>query len=260
MIFDTHAHYDDKQFDQDREELLASMKDNGIGTIVDVGSNMETSTWIVEAVTRYPMMYGAVGVHPSDTAELKESDIDTLKKYAAMDRILAIGEIGLDYYWDEPERSIQKKWFEAQIELARDVKLPIIIHSRDAAKDTYDIMKALHAEEIGGVVHCFSYSKEMARQFLDMGFYLGIGGVVTFKNAKKLREVVEYMPMDRMVIETDCPYLTPEPNRGKRNDSFNLPYVVNKIAEIKNISPAEVIDITSNNAKDLYGIGRKRFD
>ena len=143
MIFDTHAHYDDKQFDQDREELLASMKDNGIGTIVDVGSNMETSTWIVEAVTRYPMMYGAVGVHPSDTAELKESDIDTLKKYAAMDRILAIGEIGLDYYWDEPERSIQKKWFEAQIELARDVKLPIIIHSRDAAKDTYDIMKAI---------------------------------------------------------------------------------------------------------------------
>ena len=260
MIFDTHAHYDDKQFDQDREELLASMKDNGIGTIVDVGSNMETSTWIVEAVTRYPMMYGAVGVHPSDTAELKESDIDTLKKYAAMDRILAIGEIGLDYYWDEPERSIQKKWFEAQIELARDVKLPIIIHSRDAAKDTYDIMKALHAEEIGGVVHCFSYSKEMARQFLDMGFYLGIGGVVTFKNAKKLWEVVEYMPMDRMVIETDCPYLTPEPNRGKRNDSFNLPYVVNKIAEIKNISPAEVIDITSNNAKDLFGIGRKRFD
>ena len=137
MIFDTHAHYDDKQFDQDREELLASMKDNGIGTIVDVGSNM---------------MYGAVGVHPSDTAELKESDIDTLKKYAAMDRILAIGEIGLDYYWDEPERSIQKKWFEAQIELARDVKLPIIIHSRDAAKDTYDIMKALHAEEIGGAI------------------------------------------------------------------------------------------------------------
>ena len=188
MIFDTHAHYDDKHFDQDREELLASMKDNGIGTIVDVGSNMETSTWIVEAVTRYPMMYGAVGVHPSDTAELKESDIDTLKKYAAMDRILAIGEIGLDYYWDEPERSIQKKWFEAQIELARDVKLPIIIHSRDAAKDTYDIMKALHAEEIGGVVHCFSYSKEMARQFLDMGFYIGIGGVVTFKNAKTLKE------------------------------------------------------------------------
>ena len=254
MIFDTHAHYDDKQFDQDREELLASMKDNGIGTIVDVGSNMETSTWIVEAVTRYPMMYGAVGVHPSDTAELKESDIDTLKKYAAMDRILAIGEIGLDYYWDEPERSIQKKWFEAQIELARDVKLPIIIHSRDAAKDTYDIMKALHAEEIGGVVHCFSYSKEMARQFLDMGFYIGIGGVVTFKNAKTLKEVAAYTPLDRIVLETDCPYLAPVPNRGKRNDSGMLKYVVQELAALKGITPEEVIRITEENARRFYGI------
>ena len=241
MIFDTHAHYDDKQFDQDREELLASMKDNGIGTIVDVGSNMETSTWIVEAVTRYPMMYGAVGVHPSDTAELKESDIDTLKKYAAMDRILAIGEIGLDYYWDE-----------AQIELARDVKLPIIIHRRDAAKDTYDIMKALHAEEIGGVVHCFSYSKEMARQFLDMGFYIGIGGVVTFKNAKTLKEVAAYTPLDRIVLETDCPYLSPEPNRGKRNSSLNLNYVAEALSQIKGINKEELIAVTEENARQLY--------
>ena len=248
MIFDTHAHYDDKQFDQDREELLASMKDNGIGTIVDVGSNMETSTWIVEAVKRYPMMYGAVGVHPSDTAELKESDIDTLKKYAAMDRILAIGEIGLDYYWDEPERSIQKKWFEAQTELARDVKLPIIIHSRDAAKDTYDIMKALHAEEIGG----FSYSKEMARQFLDMGFYIGIGGVVTFKNAKTLKEVAAYTPLDRIVLETDCPYLSPEPNRGKRNSSLNLNYVAEALSQIKGINKEELIAVTEENARQLY--------
>ena len=252
MIFDTHAHYDDKQFDQDREELLASMKDNGIGTIVDVGSNMETSTWIVEAVTRYPMMYGAVGVHPSDTAELKESDIDTLKKYAAMDRILAIGEIGLDYYWDEPERSIQKKWFEAQIELARDVKLPIIIHSRDAAKDTYDIMKALHAEEIGGVVHCFSYSKEMARQFLDMGFYIGIGGVVTFKNAKKLVDVVRFVPINKILLETDSPYLSPVPFRGTVNNSQNLKYVAEKIGEIKQISPEEVCKITAQNAKEIF--------
>ena len=254
MIFDTHAHYDDKQFDQDREELLASMKDNGIGTIVDVGSNMETSTWIVEAVTRYPMMYGAVGVHPSDTAELKESDIDTLKKYAAMDRILAIGEIGLDYYWDEPERSIQKKWFEAQIELARDVKLPIIIHSRDAAKDTYDIMKALHAEEIGGVVHCFSYSKEMARQFLDMGFYIGIGGVLTFKNAKKLKEVAKYVPLDRILLETDCPYMAPEPHRGKRNSSIYLPYVAETLATIKGVDVEEVYQTTRENGKQMYRI------
>ena len=252
MIFDTHAHYDDKQFDQDREELLASMKDNGIGTIVDVGSNMETSAWIVDAVKRYPMMYGAVGVHPSDTADLTDSDIDTLKEYAGKDKILAIGEIGLDYYWDEPERAIQKKWFEAQIELAREVKLPIIIHSRDAAKDTYDIMKALHAEDIGGVVHCFSYSKEMARQFLDMGFYIGIGGVVTFKNAKTLKEVAAYAPLDRIVLETDCPYLSPEPNRGKRNSSLNLNYVAEALSQIKGIDKEELIAVTEENARQLY--------
>ena len=252
MIFDTHAHYDDEQFDQDREELLASMKNHGIGTIVDVGSNMETSAWIVEAVKRYPMMYGAVGVHPSDTADLTDADMDTLKKYAAMDKILAIGEIGLDYYWDEPEREIQKKWFEAQIELAREVKLPIIIHSRDAAKDTYDIMKALHAEEIGGVVHCFSYSKEMARQFLDMGFYIGIGGVVTFKNAKTLKEVAAYAPLDRIVLETDCPYLSPEPNRGKRNSSLNLNYVAEALSQIKGIDKEELIAVTEENARKLY--------
>lgn len=252
MIFDTHAHYDDKQFDQDREELLASMKDNGIGTIVDVGSNMETSAWIVEAVKRYPMIYGAVGVHPSDTADLTDSDIDTLKEYAGKDKILAIGEIGLDYYWDEPERTIQKKWFEAQIELAREVKLPIIIHSRDAAKDTYDIMKALHAEDIGGVVHCFSYSKEMARQFLDMGFYIGIGGVVTFKNAKTLKEVAAYAPLDRIVLETDCPYLSPEPNRGKRNSSLNLNYVAEALSQIKGIDKEELIAVTEENARRLY--------
>ena len=252
MIFDTHAHYDDKQFDQDREELLVSMKDNGIGTIVDVGSNMETSAWIVDAVNRYLMMYGAVGVHPSDTADLTESDMDTLKEYAGKDKILAIGEIGLDYYWDEPEREIQKKWFEAQIELAREVRLPIIIHSRDAAKDTYDIMKSLHAEDIGGVVHCFSYSKEMARQFLDMGFYIGIGGVVTFKNAKTLKEVAAYTPLDRIVLETDCPYLSPEPNRGKRNSSLNLNYVAEALSQIKGINKEELIAVTEENARQLY--------
>ena len=143
--------------------------------------------------------------------------------------------------------------------VAKTRQLPIIIHSRDAAKDTYDVMKANRADEMGGIVHCFSYTKEMAKKFMDMGFYLGIGGVVTFSNARKLQEVVEYMPMDKMVIETDCPYMSPVPNRGKRNDSFNLPYVVNKIAEIKGISPTEVIDITCENAKNVYGIGRKRI-
>ena len=180
MIFETHAHYDDEQFDKDREELLDSMEKNGIGTIVNIGSNMETSRWTVKAADKYPFLYGAVGVHPSDTGEMKTEDLAELKKYASNPKILAIGEIGLDYYWDEPERPIQKKWFEAQMELARETKLPMVIHSRDAAKDTEDMMRAARAEEIGGVVHCFSYPKEMARKFLDMGFYLGIGGVVTF--------------------------------------------------------------------------------
>ena len=166
-------------------------------------------------------------------------------------RILAIGEIGLDYYWDEPERSIQKKWFEAQIELARDVKLPIIIHSRDAAKDTYDIMKrTCRRNRRGGSL--FSYSKEMARQFLDMGFYIGIGGVVTFKNAKTLKEVAAYTPLDRIVLETDCPYLSPEPNRGKRNSSLNLNYVAEALSQIKGINKEELIAVTEENARQLY--------
>ena len=259
MIFDTHAHYDDEAFDDDREKLLERMQNRGVEYIVNVGASMSYCKSTIGLVRRFPYVYGALGVHPDEVSELTEEDYQWLKKSIYKPKIVAVGEIGLDYHWnDNTEQQIE--WFEKQMDIAREAELPIIIHSRDAANDTYEVMKANKADEIGGVIHCFSYTNEMAEKFLDMGFYLGIGGVVTFKNAKKLREVVEYMPMDRMVIETDCPYLTPEPNRGKRNDSFNLPYVVNKIAEIKNISPAEVIDITSNNAKDLYGIGRKRFD
>lgn len=254
MIFETHAHYDDRKFDADREELLASMKDHGIGTIVNVGSNMETSAWTVEAVKKYPMIYGAVGVHPSDTRDMTYKDIETLKFYSQQEKIVAIGEIGLDYYWDEPERDIQKKWFEAQMNLAAEVKLPMIIHSRDAAKDTWDMMKEAGAQDIGGVVHCYSYSKEMARDFLNIGFYIGVGGVVTFKNGRTLKETVVYAPMDRIVLETDSPYLSPEPNRGKRNSSLNLIYVAQMIAQLKGISTEEVIKVTEENARKLYRI------
>lgn len=252
MIFETHAHYDDKQFDKDREELLASMEKNGIGTIVNIGSDMETSRWTVKAADKYSFLYGAVGVHPEYSRNMKDEDLDELKQYAALPKILAIGEIGLDYYWDEPERPVQKKWFEAQMELARETNLPMVIHSRDAAKDTEDMMRAVHAEEIGGVVHCFSYPKEMARKFLDMGFYLGIGGVVTFKNSKNLKDVVSYAPLDRLLLETDSPYLAPEPNRGKRNSSLNLPYVAEQIAVLKGISAEEVIAVTEQNARTMY--------
>lgn len=252
MIIDTHAHYDDEQFDIDREEVLNSMKENGIDIIVDVGADMDSSYKIVEMTTKYPFIYGAVGVHPNSTAELNEAKLNQLKELSKNPKIVAIGEIGLDYYWDEPERAIQKAWFERQMELAREVSLPMIIHSRDAAKDTLDMMTALKAGDITGVIHCFSYSVEMAREYLNMGFYLGIGGVVTFKNAKTLKNVVEYAPLSSLVLETDCPYLAPEPNRGKRNSSIYLPYVAQEIARIKKIEVEQVIEVTRQNAMKLY--------
>lgn len=165
-----------------------------------------------------------------------------------------MGEIGLDYYWDEPSHEIQKLWFARQLDLARDIKKPVIIHSRDAAKDTYDIMDAHNAGETGGVVHCFSYSAEMALEYVKMGFYIGIGGVVTFKNGKKLKEVVEAVPIERILLETDSPYLSPEPNRGKRNSSLNIPYIAQKIAEIKRVSYDEAVAVTEKNAKQMYQI------
>lgn len=252
MIFDTHVHYDDKAFDEDREQLLESLKEQGIEAVVNIGASISTTKNTLELMEKYPFVYGAVGVHPSDTGDLDEKQIEWLKEISSRPKVVAIGEIGLDYYRDEPDREIQKRWFTRQLELAREVELPVVIHSRDAAKDTLDIMKAQKSQEIGGVIHCFSYGVEMAREYLNMGFYLGIGGVLTFQNAKKLKEVVAYMPMDRIVLETDCPYLSPVPNRGKRNSSLNLPYVVEAISGIKGIPAEDVIRITSENAKKMY--------
>jgi len=253
MIFETHAHYDDKDFDEDRQELLKSLPDNGIEYVVNVGASMESSRTSIDLAAKYDFIYAAIGIHPSEIGELSEKDMDWLKNEALQNKkVVAIGEIGLDYYWDEPKRDIQKIWFERQLELARQVKLPVIIHSREAAKDTLDIMKAHKAEELGGVVHCYSYSKETAKEYIDMGFYFGIGGVVTFKNAKRLKEVVEYIPMDRILLETDSPYLTPEPNRGKRNSSLNIPYIARAIAQLKGVEYDELIRITCENAKSMY--------
>lgn len=252
MIIDTHAHYDDEAFQEDRDTLLNSLQSSGIEAVVNIGASIQTTKNTLELMEKYPFIYGAIGVHPSETAELDDNLLNWLKMVSKMPKVVAIGEIGLDYYWEEPGHDIQKEWFVKQLNLAREVKLPVVIHSRDAARDTLEIMKAEHSEDIGGVIHCFSYGVEMAREYLNMGFYLGIGGVLTFNNAKKLKEVVEYAPMDRIVLETDCPYLAPVPNRGKRNSSLNLPYVVQAIARIKEISPEEVNEITSRNAKQLY--------
>ena len=251
-IFESHAHYDDRAFDDDRDNLLGTMEGHGIGTIINVGASMESTKQTLALAERYPYVYAAIGVHPSETQELTEADIDFLYQHTTDEKVVAIGEIGLDYHWEEPSREIQKKWFSRQLQLAKESSLPVIIHSRDAAKDTIDLMTAEHAEQLHGVIHCYSYSKESAKDYLDMGYFFGIGGVITFNNAKKLKEAVAYLPMDRILLETDSPYLAPVPNRGKRNDSRNLPLIAQAIAQIKNIDAEEVVRITAQNARKLF--------
>ena len=249
MIIDSHAHYDDEAFEEDRDNLLQSMQSNGIEKIINVGANIKGSRTSIALSEQYPFIYAAVGVHPSDTEELDEEKIAWLKEVSKKEKVIAIGAIGLDYYWPEPDRKIQKKWFIRQMELAQEVNLPVIIHSRDAAQDTIEILKQFPAN---GVIHCYSYTKESAKEFLKMGYYFGIGGVLTFKNAKKLKEAVMEIPIERILLETDSPYLAPEPNRGKRNSSLNIPYVVKELAQLKGISEEEVINITTENTKKLF--------
>ena len=253
-IFETHAHYEDVKFDSDREELLASLPKQNIEYVINVGSNLETTNKSIELAKQYDYIYAAIGVHPSDVEELDESSYDVLEKAAKFEKTVAIGEIGLDYYWDK-ELGVQEKqreWFKRQMLLAKEHNLPVIIHSRDAAEDTMRVMKEVKAEEIPGVIHCYSYSVEMAKEFIKMGYYIGIGGVVTFKNAKKLKEVAAEIPLERILLETDCPYMAPEPHRGERNSSLYLPYVVEKLAEIRNISKEEIISTTNQNARKLF--------
>lgn len=251
-IFDTHAHYDDEAFDEDRDALLAGLPENGIARVVNVGASLASCGRTIELMNRYDYIYGAIGVHPSETAELNDEAFEWLRQQCQLEKCVAVGEIGLDYYWDEPDRELQREWFRRQLNLARELAKPVIIHSRDAAKDTVDLMTEEHAEEIGGVIHCYSYTKETAEVFLKMGFYFGIGGVLTFKNAKKLKEAVAYIPLDRIVLETDCPYLAPEPNRGKRNSSLNIPYVVKALAEIKGVEEETVRKAAWENAHKMY--------
>lgn len=254
MIFESHAHYDDRAFDEDRDMLLQSLQSNGIDTVINVGAGMDSCKRTIELMDKYSFIYGAIGIHPSETGELDEENFKWLKKSCSHRKTVAVGEIGLDYHYNEPEHSVQKQWFEKQLDMAREMKLPVIIHSRDAARDTLDIVINLHAEEMGGVIHCFSYTKEIAREYLDMGFYFGIGGVITFANAKKLKEAVEYIPIEKILLETDSPYLAPEPNRGKRNSSLNLPYIAKEIALLKGLKFEEVIAVTHENAQRLFGI------
>ncbi len=253
MIFESHAHYDDEAFNEDRDNLLSSMKDNGVEYIVNVSADFESVDPIYELSQKYDFVYGTVGVHPGAAKDMTQERFEYLKKAALRDKVVAIGEIGLDYYWEKEEgqKATQKEWFVKQLQLAKDVNKPVIIHSREAAADTLDIMKQEWTDR-KAVIHCYSYSAEMAKIYAKMGYYFGIGGVLTYKNARTLVETVEYVPIEQLLLETDCPYLSPVPNRGKRNDSSNLRYVAEKIAEIKNISYDAVVEITEENAKRFF--------
>ncbi len=254
MIFETHAHYDDEAFDSDREELLSVMSESGIETIVNVGASLKSTESSIKLADKHTFLYAAAGVHPSETAELNEENFKWLEAWCQNKKVVAVGEIGLDYYWDTPEHEIQKFWFQRQLALARKIDKPVIIHSRDAAKDTFDILAENNTDEIGGVIHCFSYGADLAMRYVDMGLYIGVGGVVTFKNGRKMKEVVEAVPIEKILLETDSPYLAPEPNRGKRNSSLNIPFIAQKIAEIKGLTYDEVVRITEENAKRMYKI------
>lgn len=252
MIFDTHAHYDDKKFDADRREVLAAMPAKGVSLIVDPGCDGESSRAACALAQEFPFVYAAVGWHPEEWQSWNGESMALLRSLCAQPKVVAIGEIGLDYYWDTEHKALQKEMFERQLSLAIERKLPVIVHDREAHGDCLEIV--MNYPEARGVFHCFSGSVEMARELLRRGWYLGFDGPITYKNAVKALDVIAACPTDRMLLETDSPYLSPVPNRGKRNDSRNLPYIAARIAEIKSMTTEEVAEVTLQNGKQLFGL------
>ena len=252
MLFDSHAHFDDERFDDDRHELLCSMAENGVSNIVNIGADLESSRNSVSLAEAYDFIYAAVGVHPHDVKDMTEDTISEIAKLSTHEKVVAIGEIGLDYYYDNSPREIQRYWFDRQMKLAYELNLPVIIHSRDATEDTIAICKANKIH--GGIIHCYSGSVESAKIYLDMGYHISFAGPVTFKNARALPEVAKIVPEDRLLIETDSPYMAPEPHRGKRNSSIYVRHVAEKIAELRGVSTEHIAKITSDNAKALFNI------
>ena len=261
MIFETHAHYDDEKFDEDRVELLSHLlRENNIGNIVNVGATFRGCKDSIKLAEEYDNVYAAIGIHPEEIDEINEDVINWLKENSSNPKVVAIGEIGLDYYWvKEPEqRAKQRLWFDRQMDLALEVNLPVIIHSRDAAEDTLNTIIRYNTQGLKGIVHCYSYSKEIAMEYVKMGWYIGVGGVVTFKNGRKLVETVEAIPIENIVLETDCPYMAPVPHRGERNSSIYLSHVAEKVAELKGLSVKEVEDITYENALRVYTKSKRK--
>ncbi len=251
FIFDTHAHYYDEKFDGIREEILCSMPKNNVGGIINCGVDIETSKISVSLAEKYPFCYAAAGIHPESVDNDTVLDSDSLVKILKNDKVVAVGEIGLDYYWDIEFMENQRRLFEQQLVLANELSMPVIIHDRDAHRLTLELIKKHKSK---GVLHCFSGSTEMADEIIKLGMYIGIGGVVTFKNARKICEVVKEIPIERILLETDAPYMSPEPFRGKINNSAYITHVAEKISEIKGIPYNKILEITTNNAKTLFGI------
>jgi TatD DNase family protein len=253
MIFDSHAHYDDSQFDEDRELVLKGIKEKGVIGVLNCGSDLKSLDATLEMVKQYEFIYGALGIHPEYANFIDEAFIEKLKQLCKNPKIVAIGEIGLDYYWEEnPPRDIQKQAFRKQMQLARELNLPVVIHDREAHQDTLEIMKEF--SDVKGVVHCFSGSVEFARECLKLGYYIGITGVVTFKNAKVIKEVVKAVPIEKLLVETDCPYMAPTPFRGKRNQSDYIIHIIDEIAALKNITTQEVENEMVKNTKNLLNL------
>lgn len=252
MFFDTHAHYDDDAFDVDRDVLLASLPEKGVSLIMNPASNMASAKKCVELAEKYPYIYAAVGVHPHDAKTMVKDDFDTLRSMSKKEKVKAVGEIGLDYHYDFSPRDVQKQVFYDQLSLARELGLPAIIHEREACKDCLDIVRAF--SDVKGVYHCYSGSWETAKLILDLGWYISFTGVVTFKNAKTAPEVASKMPADRIMIETDSPYMAPVPVRGTRNDSSNLLHICGKIADLRGLSLEEAAALTMKNGKEFFSI------
>ena len=251
MIIDSHAHYDDSQFDNDRDILLNELHENGIDFIINSGESLKSSIAGVKLGENYDFIYSASGIHPNNTKYMSEDIYEKIKDIALKNKkVVAIGEIGLDYHYDDTDQDIQKYWFKRQLQLAKELSMPVIIHSRDASQECFDIIKESGVKS--GVIHCYSGSAEMAKEYIKLGFYIGIGGVLTYSNARKTVEVAEAISLNRILLETDCPYLAPVPNRGKRNNSLMLTYVAEKLSQIKNVSYEEVCSTTSRNCIELF--------
>lgn len=254
MVIDSHAHLDDRRFNRDRDRLINSLEDFGVELVINNGADLKSSIASINLAEKYDNVYATVGIHPHSAKEMDETTIEALRDLAKHEKVVAIGEIGLDFHYDNSPRDVQRKWFKRQLELAKELDMPVTIHSRSASQEVFDMIKEAQDGTLRGVMHCYSDSVEMAKDYVDLGFYISLAGPVTFKNAKTPKEVAKVVPLDRLLVETDSPYLTPEPNRGKRNEPAYVRYVAGQIAELKGISYEELAEATNRNTKELFGI------